>query len=158
MSRIIAGVVAVWLGAAGIAGAQDDKGFVAYRHNLMEAIGHDMGAIGDVLKNGLPHQKNIAVHARSIADHGKLIAAAFEKNATGAPHDAKPNIWTDRAGWEKALADFQAEADRFAATAASGDMAKIGGGMQALGKACNGCHETYRKPKEESYKRGKGHH
>jgi cytochrome c556 len=149
---------ALLLIVAGPARAQDESGFVNYRHNLMESIGHDMGAIGDILKNGLPLQKNIAGHARSIADHSRLIAAAFEKNASGAPHDAKPNVWTDRAGFEKALADFQAEADRYAATAAGGDMAKIGAGTQALGKACNGCHETYRKPKEESYKRGKSDH
>jgi cytochrome c556 len=157
MIRVIVSIAALLL-VAGTAEAQDEKGFVSYRHNLMEAIGHDMGAIGDILKNGLPHQKNIAAHARSIADHSRLIAAAFEKNAAGAPHDAKPNVWTDWAGFEKAIGEFQAEADRFAATAAGGDMAKIGAGTQALGKACNSCHETYRKPKEESYKRGKSGH
>ena len=144
---------------AGLARAQDDKGFVSYRHNLMEGIGHDVGAIGDILKNGLPQQKNIATHARSVADHSRLIAAAFEKKALGAPNDAKEDIWTDWAGFEKAVASFQAEADAFALTAQGGDMAKIGAGMQSLGKACGSCHETFRKPKEESYKRhSPGHH
>jgi len=156
MIRAIVSIAVLSL-VAGTALAQDDKGFVSYRQNLMEGIGHDMGAIGDVLKNGLPLQPNIATHARSIADHAKLIAAAFEKKAMGAPNDAQPAIWSDWAAFEKATRDFQAEADRFAATAAGGDMAQIGAGMQALGKACNACHENYRKPKEESYKRKGGH-
>ena len=152
MSRAIAAFAALLL-LAGLARAQADAGFVSYRQNLMEGIGHDAGALGDILKNGLPLGNNAAVHARSIADHARLIGPAFEKKATGAPNDAKEAIWTAWPLFEKALAEFQAEADAFAVTAQSGDLAKIGQGMQKLGKACGSCHEKYRKPKEESYKR-----
>jgi cytochrome c556 len=157
MDRVFCAALVVFL-LAGTARAQDDKAFVSYRHNLMESIGHDMGAIGDILKNGLPLQKNIAGHAQSIATRGALIGPAFEKKALGAPNDAKPEIWTDRKGFEAAIAKFQKEADAFAVTAKSGDMAKIGAGVQALGKACNGCHEDYRKPEEESYRKKGGPH
>jgi cytochrome c556 len=156
MQRVILAFAAALL-CAGAAAAQGDAGFVSYRQNLMEGMGHDTAAIGDVLKNGLPLQKNIAGHARSIAEHAKLIAAAFEQRALGAPNDAKPEIWSDRTGFAKAASDFQAEADRFAVTAQSADLAKIGPGMQALGKACGSCHDSFRKPKEESYKRKGGH-
>jgi len=152
MSRAIAAFAALLL-CAGLARAQGDAGFVSYRQNLMEGMGHDTGAIGDILKNGLPLQKNAATHARSIADHARLIAPAFEKKALGAPNDAKEAIWSAWPLFEKALSEFQAEADAFAITAQSGDLAKIGQGMQKLGKACGSCHEKYRKPKEESYKR-----
>ena len=37
-----------------------------YREKVMESIGANMGAIGDIMKNKLPHQANIAVHARTI--------------------------------------------------------------------------------------------
>jgi len=153
MSRAIVSIAALSLLLAGSARAQDDKGFVSYRQNLMEGMGHDMGAIGDILKNGLPLQKNIAGHARSIAEHSSLITAAFEKKALGAPNDAQPAIWQDWAKFQKGAADFQAEADAFVAAAQTGDMSKIGAGMNKLGKACGSCHDDYRKPKEESYKR-----
>jgi cytochrome c556 len=152
MSRAIVTLAALLL-LAGPARAQDDNGYVSYRQNLMEGISHDVGAIGDILKNGLPLQKSLAAHARSVAAHAQLISAAFEKKALGAPNDAKAGIWEDRAGFEKAVAAFQTEADAFAATAEGGDMKKIGAGMQSLGKACGSCHDTYRKRKEESYKR-----
>ena len=64
----------------------------------------------------------------------------------------------DPTGFAKAIAAFQAEADAFAATAQTGDMAQIGKGMQSLGKTCGGCHDNFRKPKEESYMRDGGHH
>ena len=152
MSRAIAAFAALLL-LAGLARAQGEAGFVGYRQNLMEGIGHDAGALGDILKNGLPMGKNAAVHARSIADHARLIPGAFEKKALGAPNDAKEAIWADWPKFQKAAADFQTQADAFATTAESGDLAKIGQGMQKLGKACGSCHEKYRKPKEESYKR-----
>lgn len=152
MIRAIA-VFAALLLLAGATRAQDDAGYVSYRQNLMEGIGHDAGAIGDILKNGLPLGKSAAGHARSIAEHARLISAAFEKKALGAPNDAQEAIWADPAKFQKAVASFQAEADAFAATAQSGDLAKIGAGMQKLGKACGSCHENFRKPKEESYKR-----
>ena len=152
MSRASAAFAALLL-LAGFARAQDDAGYVSYRQNLMGGMGHDTGAIGDILKNGLPFQKNIAVHARSIADRARLISAAFEKKAMGAPNDAKEGIWADWPKFQKAVANFQTEADKFAQTAQGGDMAKIGEGMKSLGKACGSCHEGYRKRKEESYKR-----
>jgi cytochrome c556 len=31
-------------------------------------------------------------------------------------------------------------------------MDELGARVKALGKSCGGCHETFRKPKEESYK------
>lgn len=158
MNRSIVAFAALLL-LAGPVRAQDDAGFVSYRQNVMEGMGHDVGAIGDILKNGLPLHKNIAAHARSVAEHARLIAAAFEKKALGAPNDSKEAIWSDAPGFAKAVADFQKAADTFAATAASGDMAKVGPGMQALGKACGSCHDGFRKPEEESYKRrGGGHH
>jgi cytochrome c556 len=149
---------AALVGFATPARAQDDQAFISYRHNLMESIGHDMAAIGDVLKHGLPLQKNIGGHAQSIATRTALIAAAFERKAMGAPNDAKPEIWTDWKGFETAIANMQREADALASAASAGDPAKVGAGVQALGKACNGCHETYRKPKEESYKRRVAEH
>jgi cytochrome c556 len=158
MSRVIVSI-AILLALPGSALAQDDKGFVSYRQNVMEGMGHDTGAIGDILKNGLPLQKNIPGHARSIAEHARLISAAFEKKALGAPNDAQPAIWQDWAKFQEAATAFQAEADKFVAAAQTGDPGKIGAGMNALGKACGNCHETYRKPKEESYKRtNPGHH
>ena len=34
----------------------------------------------------------------------------------------------------------------------SGDMAAIAAQVKATAKTCRGCHKTFRKPKEESYK------
>ena len=132
--------------------AQDGQGAIDYRQKVMSGFGTDMGAIGDIMKHGLPAQGNIEGHAKSLVLRADLIAAAFTTQVTDGPTDAKPGIWEDTTGWEEAIAAFRAEAEAMVAAAQSGDMAKIGGQMRPLGQSCGGCHKNFRKPKEESYK------
>lgn len=133
--------------------AQSDEAFIKYRQDLMEAIGGNMGAIGDTLKNKLPYQDNIATHAQGIHLASQLITSAFKKDVSEGATDAKPDIWKE---WEKfaAAADkLGQESEKLAQVAASGDMEAIGAQVKTMGKACGNCHKPFRKPKEESYKR-----
>ena len=52
--------------------------------NLMGSIGHDMAAIGDILKNGLPLQKNIAGHDRRRAGRRLVQAHRVAQPRAGA--------------------------------------------------------------------------
>jgi cytochrome c556 len=138
--------------SATVAHAQEDQGFVDYRQNLMRSVGANMAAISDVLKHGLPLQSNIAGHAANLQTHSTQILAAFERRVTDGKTDAKPAIWEDRKGFEEALAAFRTQAGKLADVAGNGDMAAIGAQVREVGRACSGCHKTYRKPEEESYK------
>ena len=141
------------LAAAGTASAQEGEGSIDYRQNLMRAIGANMAAIGDVLKHGLPVQDNLAGHAGNLETHAGQIATAFAQRATEGATDAKPEIWDDPEGFMQAIEGFRAAAAKLSGAAAGGDMAAFGGQVRELGLSCGGCHEGYRKPKEESYKR-----
>ena len=138
--------------AASAAQAADDEAWVKYRQTVMSSIGAHMGGIGDILKNGLPLTANIEHHASSLATSAALIAPAFEQRVTEGATDAKPEIWQDPAKYEKAIADFQKEAEALAATVRGGQMDQLGAQVKALGRSCGGCHKSFRKPKEESYK------
>ena len=133
--------------------AQDDSAYLGYRHELMEGIGSDMGAISDILKYGLPLTGSIEGHARSMAALAKIVPAAFERKITEGPTDAKAEIWSDPDGFAKASAAFAASTQKLAEVAATKDAKAIGAQVQAVGKTCGGCHKQFRKPKEESYKR-----
>jgi cytochrome c556 len=133
--------------------AQDDQAVIDYRQKLMTAVGANMGAISDIMKNGLPQTQNVAVHAENLDRNGLLIASAFEAQVVEGPTDAKPEIWQDKAGFAEAIEKMRLEAAKLAVIAASRDPAVVGPQVKALGKACGGCHKSFRKPKEESYKR-----
>ncbi len=133
--------------------AQEEAAHLAYRQKVMKTIGASMGAISDILKNGLPHQENIAVHARVLRDASTLIESAFEKKVVEGRTDAQPKIWQE---WEKYVAaagEMTTASDALIEAATSGDASAIPAAMKGVGESCGGCHKPYRKPKEERFKR-----
>lgn len=132
--------------------AQEDGAFVQYRQRVMASNGANMGAIGDILKNKLPYQSHITVHAQEIQRMSPLISDAFKKDITAGKTDAKPEIWKE---WDKFTAAADAmgrEAAELAKVSQSGDMEAISAQVKKLSDTCGDCHKPYRKPKEESYK------
>jgi len=57
---------------------------------------------------------------------------------------AKPEIWTDMAGFDAKFEDMNTAA--LALVSAAG-AAAVAAGMGALGGSCKACHENYRGPK-----------
>lgn len=157
---------AVWIAAAVVLAAAPvraadpaaggDEGAIQYRQHLMGSIGGDMGAIGDILKYGLPFPQNVAVHAQNLARSAGLIPSAFERRVVSGPTDAKPEIWQQHEDFVDHAKKLEAEAKKLEQVAGSADRAAIGRQVKAVGEACGGCHEDFRKPKEESYKRRGG--
>ena len=133
-------------------GHESGEAQIEYRQKLMSAIGANMGAISDILKNRLDMPGGVANHASQMADAAALIAPAFKKQLANGATDAKPEIWSDWAKFETAIADYEAAAKALAEAASSGDPSAVGPAMRGLGKSCGGCHKPFRKPKEESYK------
>lgn len=134
------------------ASAQSDDAYIKYRQKVMGALGQNMGAIGDIMKEGLPLKENIAHHAASIHEAAKNIAAAFQKKVTAGPTDAKPAIWDEMGEFKEKIDKLESESAKLTKVAMSGDMSAVGAQVKELGGACGGCHKEYRKPKEESYK------
>lgn len=135
--------------------AQDDNdaNLVKYRQRLMSGHGAGMGNIGDILKYKLDHgASHIAANARSINSYSKLIEEAFKPKLTGAPNDAKSEIWDSWDDFADKASALTMASDELAKAADSGDMKAVMPKVKALGEACRGCHDGYRKPKEESYK------
>ena len=132
--------------------AQDNDAFIQYRQKIMTSNGANMGAIGDILKNKLPYQNHIAVHAQEIQRMSTVIPDAFKKEAAAGKTDAKPEIWKEWDKFAAAADDLGREAAHLATVAQGGNMEAIGAQVKKLSETCGNCHKPYRKPKEESYK------
>lgn len=135
-----------------IAAAQEDP-VITYRQKVMQSIGANIGAISDVLKHSLPHEQNIQVHAEQINRAAALIPSAFEENVSEGLTDAKPEIWEEWEEFEEYAADMETESETLAEVADGGDMADIAAQVKQLGDSCKQCHDEFRKPEEESYKK-----
>lgn len=138
--------------AASAQAAASEQGVIEYRQLLMSAIGSNMGAIGGIMKNQLVRPGAVANHAQQMADAAKLIGPAFEQKVTAGKTDAKAEIWSDWAKFEQTIADYEKAAANLATAAKGSDPAAVGLAVRALGESCGGCHDPFRKPKEESYK------
>jgi cytochrome c556 len=158
----VAAAIAAALVIGGAASAQQDaeakadQGAIKYRQSVMESIEGDMGAIANVLKYGLPFGGNLPLHADSLHAHAKLITAAYERKVTAGPTDAEPAIWEKPDEFAKSARTFVDETAKLAEVAKGGDAAALGVQVKATGKACGNCHDSFRKPKEESFKRKSG--
>ena len=133
--------------------AQDDAAHLAYRQKVMQSIGANSGAIGDILKNKLPLQANIATHARALREASTLIESAFKKEIATGRTDAKAEIWKK---WPKYVAAAKKMTDASSALVAAaegGDAEAIGAAMKEVGGSCGNCHKPYRKAKEERCER-----
>jgi cytochrome c556 len=116
------------------------------RHTAMEAVGDAAKPLFDIARKGAPFDAAVVkASATTISDNLKKASALFPAGSGGGESRAKPDIWTDAAGFEKAMKDGQ---DAAAGLQGVKDEAAFGPAIGALGASCKACHEKYRLPKQ----------
>ena len=149
MRRWLTAAAAV-LGVSGMAWAQ--SGTVAFTPDQVIAArqaGYDL-MYGDVagMKAAVENQldvKDFKDSADAIVSWSRVIPTLFP-DGTQQGHDtkAKPNIWSDRAGFEKDAANLTDQATQLAQLADAGDKAGFAKQFKATASACKTCHDTYK--------------
>jgi cytochrome c556 len=115
------------------------------RHMAMEAVGDAMKPLGAIAKKQAPFDAAVVkASATTIADNLKKAQALFPSGSGGGESRAKPEVWTDAAGFEKGMKDAHAAA---VALQSVSDEAAFGPALGALGSTCKSCHDKYRIPK-----------
>lgn len=117
-----------------LAGLPDD------RESTMKDIGKNFKALVQMSKG--------AFDAAAAAEHGNAIAADLEKfkdmfpeGSQAGDKQAKPEIWTDRAGFEEKRV---AAVNAATALAKVTDAASYQTAFKTLGGTCGSCHDKYR--------------
>jgi cytochrome c556 len=117
-----------------LAGLPDD------REATMKDIGKNFKALVQMSKG--------AFDAAGAAEHGNAIAADLEKfkdmfpeGSQAGDKQAKPEIWTDRAGFEEKR---MAAVNAATALAKVTDAAAFPAAFKTLGGTCGSCHEKFR--------------
>ncbi len=149
-------VVAVGL-VAGIdrtEAAADAKTVIEARQKAMKDLGGHMKAINEFVEKGEGDAANVAEHAKAIAETAKIIPEVFPAGTSlsdnhGVKTAAKPDIWSDRAGFEAAAANLGEKAGALAKAAEGGDKQMIAASFAELGKdGCGGCHSKFRQKQD----------
>jgi cytochrome c556 len=147
MRKLAMMAAALTFGVAVVAQSATPADVIKSRQQHLKDIGKAMKGTADSFKSGTPDAALIRANANVIGGYADQLGTWFPAGtAMGGPvkTSAKPEIWTDRAGFTKAAADFSAAAKNFRATAQGNDLAATGKALQALGGTCKSCHEKFR--------------
>ena len=140
--------------AGGAALAESGASVVTKRQGVMTGQNAHVQAIIAYLKNFQGTPEDVAKYAGGIAATATLIPALFPKG-TGMDEikqprtGAKPEIWRDWAGFEKAAKTLETEALKLMEVALGGDDEAIAAQFGVMGRqGCGGCHKPFRKKLE----------
>lgn len=143
MSRIIISTILLALFVSSVALAGSDP--ILKRQQLMEDTRDAAKVVGGMLKEQQPFDATAAMQAlktwkKTATEAGSLFPEGSER---GRNTEAKATIWSDRDGFNAAMADFSTAVDAaIAAKPDSLDALKAAAGP--VFKTCKGCHEGYR--------------
>lgn len=89
--------------------------------------------------------KPLEVPAKAIARWATVIPSMFPPGTEkGGDTKALPEIWSDKAGFEKAAMALNTASLKLADAAKAGDAEAVATDMKAVGESCGGCHRTFR--------------
>ena len=150
MKRIITAVAIGLTCLGGAAGAQAPQASAADvikgRQAAMMLSGVAMASIRGSIDAGQPIASQ-RFSARSLSRWAHAVPGMFPAGTgpeAGVPTNAKPEIWSDRAGFEARAADYAAAADRLAELAAGEDAAAFAAQWTAVRATCQACHAAYK--------------
>lgn len=117
------------------------------RKAIFTLIGSNFKPVGEVLQGKASYDSGVEQKsATRVAFLAGLLTDAFPENSSTGDTKAKPEIWSNRADFDKRIKDFQDHTAALAQVAAtetsSSDAFKTAAG--AVAKDCKGCHEDYR--------------
>lgn len=124
-------------------------GVVKERMDAMKAMGGAMKSLVAMMKGEKPFDAMAASSAgMTINEKASGMLKLFPKGSDDAVSRAKPEVWTDWKGFEAATNALVAASDKLAKVDMDAAKADIMPLFAAVGKSCKGCHQTFRKPKD----------
>ncbi|WP_292063356.1 cytochrome c [Brevundimonas sp. UBA7664] len=150
MKRTMTAAVIGLMCLGGAAGAQDARSPLAdtveARQAAMMLSGVAMGSIKSAIDAGQPIASQ-RFPTRALSKWAHAVPGMFPAGSgaeAGVRTNAKPEIWSDRAGFDAKAADYAAAADRLAELAAGEDAAAFAAQWAVVRASCQSCHDGYK--------------
>lgn len=136
---------AVAVGLAGAAFAQATEA-VAERQAIMKSTGASLGAVRAAA--GAGDMAAAKAKAQELSDGFKKFGALFPAGSESpvGKSRAKPEIWTDAAGFKAANDRAIAAADSLLLATGGTDTEAVLAALTSVQQTCGGCHSAYRGP------------
>jgi cytochrome c556 len=125
--------------------APSPKELVAARQAGMSLAAATLGSIRGGSANAAS-LKPFAFPASGLAKWGAAMPALFARNTKLVPSRARPEVWTDKAGFAAKTAEFADATRALAAAAAADDRPGFDAALATVAASCKGCHDSYQVP------------
>jgi cytochrome c556 len=123
------------------------------RQDKLRDMGGALKAIADEIKKGRIDWDNAVIpNAQTVKDRSVYILNWFPKGSGPEAHVktyALPAIWQKPDDFTRLGKQLQADAVKLQQVANAKDEAGLKSQVQAIGKTCKACHDTYRSPDYE---------
>jgi cytochrome c556 len=118
---------------------------IRYRQGIMYAMNVNFGVLSRMAKGEIPYAKDAAVtRAKNISELATMPWEGFVPvSHTGGRTKAKPEIWQDKAKFDKLAEAMQAELPKLVAATQSGDPGQLKSAVGRVGDACGKCHDAF---------------
>lgn len=144
-SLILTGTLAsaLWMGSAQAQFAKPEDA-VKYRQSALQLIASHFGRMQPVMKGQVPYDAAaIKANVELLKTLSVLPWAGFVEGSQ-AGTSAKPEVWSDAAGFKAAQSKFEGAVDKLAVAANSGDLDRVRAAFGDVGASCKACHDSYR--------------
>lgn len=125
-------------------GFADPATAVADRQAAMKSAGGMVQKLKGAVDSGGDVKEQAAL-ADQLAAFAKSVPSLFPEG-TAEGSKAKPEVWSDRAGFEAKAAVFADATAKLAEAAKAGDTAGFATQFGEVRKSCGGCHSSYKQP------------
>ncbi len=112
-----------------------------------QAAFHMSAVTSGSLKNALmggAELKSQAFAARGLARWATSLPTMFPPSTASVPSRARPEIWTNRAEFERIATEFASSAGALHQLAQAGDRAQFAARLEAAQATCSACHDRFR--------------
>jgi cytochrome c556 len=144
MSLLAAGLAVAVMSGEALAQAKPEV-LVKQRQAVMTLQGKYFGPMAGMAQGRIPYDAKIVQRNAGFLDNlSRMPWDGFADSTKGAKSAALPAVWSDAAKFAEAADRLQNEASKLYAVSRSGDEAAVKAQVGAVGKACGGCHESFR--------------
>lgn len=139
----LAAVTVTLIGGIGVGASMAQGDPIKQRQALYKSNGDAMKAIKATIDaNG--QAAAVVPEAGKLVNTFKTVPAHFPAGSDKGETKASPDIWKNKADFDKLNADALAAATKLEADAKKGDIKVVAADFGAMGGACKACHDKYR--------------
>ncbi len=125
----------------------DAEAAIEYRQSAFKMIFWNFSTLSAMARERIEFDRDeFRMRALRVSNYSRQLAEGFAPGTdSGAPTDAKAEIWANKDDFDAKLADFQRESHKLYSMAAKADEASLREQFSAVSATCKACHDNYRK-------------